>query len=110
MISKQQRIQITGDIFGRFQKQGLRFSSQHLSALVLSANDKQTRFAVLVPKKLDKRSSRRNKVRRSVFRVLHRFYPKLTSGKQMLIQVHSMSVEDEEVEQILTKAKLLINE
>lgn len=107
MLSKPRRIQLTESLFDQFQKNGERYRTQNLYALVLTKPGEISRFVVIVPKKLDKRATKRNSARRSVFRVIHRLYSMIIGGKQVLIGINNLDITEEEVVELLTVSGLL---
>lgn len=110
MLRKELRIQLTEEIFQQFQIEGERYYGKKISAKVLRSDAQKSKFAVLVPKGLDKRATKRNKLRRLAFEVIGKFYIKIKRGRLVLFQVHDLSLEDKDVELLLNKVGLLSNE
>ena len=104
MLSKQHRIQLTEPLFQKFQHSGKRYRSDNLMAQVLLNDNDLTKFGVIVPKKLDKRSIKRNQTRRLVFEVVRGLHSRVKPGELVLIKVLNLAITKEEIEQLLVKA------
>ena len=104
MLSKQHRVQLNEILFRQFQRSGKCYQNSNLIAYILPNNNDSSRFAVIVPKKLDKRSTRRNLTRRLVFEVVRGLYSRVKPGELVLIKVLNLAITKEEIEQLLVKA------
>lgn len=103
--------------FDRIYRQGKRLSGDHFRAIVFRPSEepepRPPRIAVVVSKKVSKRSVKRNRIRRQVQAVFQTFLPHLAQGWQILILVQVSALGCDyaqilpELEKILRKAGVL---
>lgn len=73
----------------RLYRTGKYVRSSFLSARISKCPGSQTRFAVVVSKKISKKATVRNRSRRRVYAAIRGLYPTLPGGYGIIISVHN---------------------
>lgn len=115
MLPKKNRLILNEDEYKKLSKNGVNFYTKTLRLTVdRSISRKSTRFALLVPKKLDKRSIKRNRTRRLLSTAICGLLPRVKRGHKVLVVGNKIFYKEELkdvkplVEEIMKQAKLLI--
>lgn len=115
MLPKKHRLVLNKDEYRKLSEKGINFYTKELRLTTdRSTRRKPTRFAILVPKKLDKRPAKRNRTRRLLSTAIHELLPRAKRGYKVLVMGNKIFYKEELkdikpiVEKIMGQAKLLI--
>lgn len=112
MLSKQHRLQRNKD-FELVFKKGKTFGNDFLFLKLLRNDLKINRFGFIIGKKISKKSTTRNKIKRRLREIIRKKSDNIKSGFDIIIVAKPKTVEKdyleirEEVEGLLRKARLL---
>jgi ribonuclease P protein component len=113
MLPKTNRLTLSDKKYKELQKTGRTTQTKELFIVVNPKENKApTKFAVIVPKKLDKRAVRRNRTRRLIAAAVHGLLSKVKDGHDVMIMARRVFYEDKledvlpVVREIFEKAKL----
>lgn len=88
MLPRQHRLSRDRDIHGIW-KRGRSVSHEHLQLRVAPSHKKESRFTVIVPLKLSKRSTVRNRVKRQLRSIVSKLLPMIAQPVDGLLFVHA---------------------
>ena len=114
VLPKLNRIKLNNDTYRYLRQTGSAFNTKLLQLVVATRRDQRpTRFVFIVPKKLDKRTTRRNRTRRLLSRSVYWLLPRVKNGYEVVMIAKKVSEEQKlddikaSVEEILKKAKII---
>ncbi len=113
MLAKKFRFHKQNDV-RRVYRDGKSARSKNISLKFLKQRDtSDSRVAVVVSKKIDKKAVTRNRIRRRVYEIIRKTWPSTHQGYDLVFTVHERSVAtmkheelETEIEKLLTKAEL----
>ena len=88
MLARNQRLRQNRDIV-RILKRGQSWRTQHLKIYTLKSSLQQTRAAVVISKKVDKRAVVRNRNRRRVIEIVRELLPECKRYSDILIYINA---------------------
>lgn len=115
MLPKQIRLS-QSNYKNSFKKKGMMFQGKHTGLLTADRQDNQpTRFATIIGKKIEKRATKRNKIKRRIQATILSEIKNIKPGYDCLILVKKSAIKakhqelQESVIKTLEKAKLSVN-
>lgn len=101
MLPKQHRLKLNEEKYDRLRKRGKSFDTATLQIVVRKTEQNQpAKFVFLVPKKLDKRSTKRNRTRRLLSTAVHKLLLQVKDGHEVMV-VGRKIFKDEKLQEVL---------
>lgn len=114
MLPRKNRLILTKEKYARAVSKGGVFHTKNLRLVKNKAKkESPPKFAILVPKRLDKRAVKRNRTKRLIAGAAYELLPKIKKGREAIIAAKTLlngKLQDvrPEVESAFKKASLLI--
>ncbi len=115
MLPKKNRLNLTGT-YTKLKQQARRVSAPFVSLLVARQPNpevSESTFGIIVPKKMDKRSTRRQRTKRLISEAIRTLLPRISKGYAVIVFPRTILWKEEitsvtpQVEDVLKKAGLI---